>query len=80
MCQPQSLTGSADAMSTAGWRPTHQSITAHTLPALPTPTASVHTVTVSTAVGRLATPRMDTQDGGDTPVTAPAPVVTTGRV
>ena len=73
------LTGSADTVRTAGWWPTHQRVTGGALPAVLTPTASVHTVSVSAAVCRLAAPRVNAQDGGDGSSTAPPAVRFTGN-
>lgn len=78
LSSPSSITdaavGGADAVDAAGWRLTHQRVTGISLPALLTPTASVHTVAVSAAVRWLTTPRVDAQDGGDTAGAAPPAV------
>ena len=61
-------------MRAAGCRLTQRSVTGGALPAVLTATASVHTPSVSAAVCRLTAPRVDAQDGGDGPSTAPPTV------
>lgn len=66
-------------MGAAGWGLTDRRVTGGPLPALLAPTASVHAVSVSAAVCRLAAPLVNAQDGGDTPTTAPPAVWYTVR-
>lgn len=61
-------------MGAAGWRLTQQRVAGGASPALPAHAASIHAVAVSAAVRRPTAARVNTQDGGDTPSTAP-PVV-----
>lgn len=66
-------------MGAAGWGLTDRRVTGGPLPALLALTASVHAVSMSAAVCRLAAPLVNAQDGGDTPTTSPPAVWYTVR-
>lgn len=67
-------TGGADAVTAAVLRLTPQRVAGGASPALVTAAEAVRTVAVSAAVCRLAAPRVNAQDGGDTASTAPPAV------
>lgn len=66
-------------MGAAGWGLTDRRVTGGPLPALLALTASVHALSVSAAVCRLAAPLVNAQDGGDPPTTAPPAIWYTVR-
>lgn len=72
-------TGGTDAVAAALQLLTPQRVAGSASPALVTAAEAVHTVTMSAAVCRLAAPRVDTQDGGDTASTAPPAVQFTAQ-
>lgn len=61
-------------MGATGWRLTQQRVAGGASPALPAHTASIHTVAVAAAVRRPTAPRVNTQNGRDTPSTTPPAV------